>query len=265
MMPRGRSQPDSTWGHARGASASGGGGGSSSGSSSARTRVAAMRAWEEPANRAGSSNSTTHNSIAFSEKEWSPIAGERYVRGDAARTAANMRPTTFAYKAQLDKGKLDVLSQWRQGFEGRGVERCASGERHVGHACARASLMCLIYASHVHGVCACMYRYASGELYVGDIKHGDRDGTGIYHHTNGQVLLSRWRQNEPVGEGVQWSADKSYAVRTLNGKPTAAMSKDEGNALASKLQAQDASRFHSRRPMARGMANGRSAESKVRV
>ena len=106
-------------------------------------------------------------------RQYVPVLGVRLREAGQRRDAVAQRSRRKNLKGEIAalEGKIDVLTQWRQGFEGRGVER-----------------------------------YASGELYVGDIKHGERDGTGVYHHTNGQVLLSRWRQNEPVGEGVQWSA-----------------------------------------------------------
>ena len=49
-------------------------------------------------------------------------------------------------------------------------------------------------------------RYPTGEIYVGEYAAGERCGKGTFKHANGQTLVSMWKDNRPVGEGVQWCA-----------------------------------------------------------
>jgi len=110
--------------------------------------------------------------------------------------SSNIRP----FKAEVEQGKVRIVLDWRQGFEGRGCER-----------------------------------YPSGEVYVGEYMGGERGGRGTFRHVNGQCLVSAWRQNAPVGEGVQWAMDGSKAAKLLHGKPVASISKEEGAAIAERL------------------------------
>lgn len=105
------------------------------------------------------------------------------------------------FRAEVEQGKVRVVVDWRQGFEGRGCER-----------------------------------YASGEIYVGEYMAGERAGRGAFKHANGQTLVSKWRQNAPVGEGVQWAADGSKAARLMDGKPVASITIEEGAAIAARLE-----------------------------
>ena len=86
----------------------------------------------------------------------------------------NRRP----FKCALDRGSVVVCQEFRQGFQGRGAER-----------------------------------YETGEIYVGEYMAGERYGKGTFRHANGQTLVSEWKDNRPVGEGVQWSADHKKAAR----------------------------------------------------
>ena len=70
-----------------------------------------------------------------------------------------------------------------------------------------------------------------------------------------RLKVRHGRQNEPVGEGVQWSADRKHAVRMLDGRPTAVLSADEAKALASKLGAPEASKFQSSKPSTWGISH----------
>ena len=185
-MPRGRNQTGSSWNSSPNlASASGPADGGSADSSSganhggASKTLAQMRTWQEPSNGSRADGTST-SAQGWKEHRDSPLTGAQAGNGVSGYYVPNaaQQPNAFAYKAALDQGRLKILTNWRQGFEGRGAER-----------------------------------YRTGELYVGDIRHGDRDGSGVYQHSNGQLLLSRWRQNEPVGEGVQWSADHKKAAR----------------------------------------------------
>ena len=221
-MPRGRNQMGSSWSSSpRLGSAGSSADGSRADRGSASGTLAQMRTWHEPSN-GRRADATTTTAQGWKELQGSPLSGASAGNGVSGHYQHNAvrQPNAFAYKAALDQGRLKVLTNWRQGFEGRGAER-----------------------------------YHTGELYVGDIRHGDRDGSGVYQHTNGQLLLSRWRQNEPVGEGVQWSADRKHAVRVLDGRPTAVLSKDEAKTLASSLGAPEASTFQSSKPSTWGFSH----------
>ena len=104
------------------------------------------------------------------------------------------------FKAEVEQGRVRVVLDWRQGFQGRGCER-----------------------------------YASGEVYVGQFMAGERTGYGTFRHTNGQILVSAWRQNAPIGEGVQWQKDGSKAALLKDGKPVKGISIEEGAVIAERL------------------------------
>lgn len=104
------------------------------------------------------------------------------------------------FKAAIEQGRVEVVVNWRQGFCGRGCER-----------------------------------YPSGEVYVGEFVAGERGGRGTFKHKNGQILVSAWMQNAPVGEGVQWAADGKKAALLMNGKPTKTIPLDEAAKICDKL------------------------------
>lgn len=104
------------------------------------------------------------------------------------------------FKAAVEQGRVSVVCNFRQGFEGRGAER-----------------------------------YPSGEVYVGEYMCGERAGRGTFRHTNGQILVSAWRQNAPCGEGVQWAADGKKAARLQDGRPVATIKLEEAAEISEKL------------------------------
>jgi len=108
--------------------------------------------------------------------------------------------TGGAFKCALDRGTIQLVAEFRQGFEGRGAER-----------------------------------YETGEVYVGDYQAGERYGKGTFRHVNGQTLVSEWRHNRPVGEGVQWSADHAKAARLRNGVPVGSLSLSEAAEISARL------------------------------
>ena len=146
--------------------------------------------------------------------------------GSRAAVNAQSDPNPFAYKAAFDQGRIHVLTNWRQGFAGKGAER-----------------------------------YMTGDLYVGDIKCGERQGNGVYQLNNGQVLLSQWSSNEPVGEGVQWTADRTQAVRVVDGRPDQPINEAQARQISKKLGAPNAAYFHHSRPFTWGVAIGEPSAS----
>ena len=105
---------------------------------------------------------------------------------DQLRTQLEHTKTPF--RCAFEKGEVVVCPFFRQGFQGRGAER-----------------------------------YESGEIYVGEFMAGDRHGSGSLRYPNGQMLISRWKDNSPVGEGVQWSTDHTKAARLNNGVPVGSL------------------------------------------
>lgn len=154
--------------------------------------------------------------------------GQRMSPSYQARRTTWTRPTRnpYGYKAVVDLGELKVVSNWRQGFRGKGAER-----------------------------------YASGELYVGDIKNGDREGTGLYHYSGGDLLITRWRSNEPVGEGVHWNADRSRAMLVRNGVTTGDISQAEAESIARRLRQPAGRRMHASKPISWGLATTHAAHA----
>ena len=108
--------------------------------------------------------------------------------------------TPGAYKCAFDRGTVQVCQDFRQGFQGRGCER-----------------------------------YPTGEIYVGEYMAGERYGRGTFRHANGQTLVSSWKDNRPVGEGVQWSADHKKAARLENGVPVGGLSLRRAGEISAKL------------------------------
>lgn len=104
------------------------------------------------------------------------------------------------FKVAYDRGSVQVCQEFRQGFQGRGAER-----------------------------------YDTGEIYVGEYMAGERFGRGTFRHANGQTLVSRWKDNRPVGDGVQWSADHKKAAKLQNGVPVGGCSLDEAGAISARL------------------------------
>ena len=64
---------------------------------------------------------------------------------------------------------------------------------------------------------------------------GERFGRGTFRHANGQTLVSKWKDNRPVGEGVQWSKDHKKAARLKNGVPVGSLSLEEAAEISASL------------------------------
>ena len=104
------------------------------------------------------------------------------------------------FKCALDRGTPTICSEFRQGFQGRGAER-----------------------------------YETGEVYVGEYMAGERYGKGTFRHANGQTLVSNWKDNRPVGEGVQWSQDHKMAARLKNGVPVGSITPRSAASISARI------------------------------
>jgi len=79
------------------------------------------------------------------------------------------------------------------------------------------------------------YRYADGTVYEGELKADTMDGRGLFRYSDGFVEIGRYRAGQHVGEGAQWSADRSTAVRMQDGKAGEAISLEEAKKIADKI------------------------------
>ena len=69
-------------------------------------------------------------------------------------------------------------------------------------------------------------RLDNGNVYDGEWKADKREGRGVYR-ADGIVLSVFYKQNDPVGEGVAWLADRQRAVRLRDGKAVEMISLEE--------------------------------------
>ena len=104
------------------------------------------------------------------------------------------------FKAAVEQGRVKVVSNWRQGFNGRGAER-----------------------------------YQNGSVYVGEYQDAKRHGRGTMTTKDGDLMVSFWKNNRPFGEGAKWSADHSRAVRTYNGKEDDNIELGEAGTISARL------------------------------
>lgn len=104
------------------------------------------------------------------------------------------------FKAAVEQGRVKVVPNWRQGFNGRGTER-----------------------------------YENGSVYVGEYMGAKRHGRGTMTTKDGNLMVSFWKNNRPFGEGAKWSPDHSKAVRTYNGKEDDDIELGEAGAISARL------------------------------
>uniref|UniRef100_A0A7S1VVS5 MORN repeat-containing protein 5 n=1 Tax=Grammatophora oceanica TaxID=210454 RepID=A0A7S1VVS5_9STRA len=62
------------------------------------------------------------------------------------------------------------------------------------------------------------YYYNNGQCFEGTFSKGKRMGRGKYQLTDGRVDIYCYLEDERVGEGVRWSANRKKAWRLVNGK-----------------------------------------------
>ena len=78
-----------------------------------------------------------------------------------------------------------------------------------------------------------------GDIYDGEWKADKKHGLGVYTFSNLQTVLGRYSENEAVGDGVQWSADRTAAGRVRDWTSTRTsieeISVEEGKRMAKEL------------------------------
>jgi radial spoke head protein 1 len=60
--------------------------------------------------------------------------------------------------------------------------------------------------------------YANGDRYNGEWKEDKRHGAGVYHWKDGRADVCRFYEQEILGEGYRWSADRKFAWRLIDGE-----------------------------------------------
>jgi hypothetical protein len=58
----------------------------------------------------------------------------------------------------------------------------------------------------------CRYRFASGNVYEGEFKAGERGGRGTFTYADGEAEVGTFTPGAMVGEGVAFSADRRQAL-----------------------------------------------------
>lgn len=129
------------------------------------------------------------------------------------------------FKVMLHRGNVQVCQDFPQGFKGRGAERYTTGETYVGEV-RRACIECV--CTHPSPDRSRLVKTRARQYIA-----AERWGKGTFKHANGQTLVSKWKDNRPVGEGVQWSDDHRKAARLKNGIPTGSVALDEAGQIAS--------------------------------
>ena len=119
----------------------------------------------------------------------------------------------------------EYVGEWYQDeMHGKGTRRYPNGDVYMGDyiKSVREGQGRFYYANgdlywgsweanqmHGHG----RYYYATGQRFEGDFIRGKRNGKGKLQRTDGTVEIFQYVNDQRVGQGVRWSADRSMAWR----------------------------------------------------
>lgn len=132
-------------------------------------------------------------------------------------------------------------------YEGRGRYTDARGDAYEGEFKAGVmsghGLYCFangdVYeGAYRHGLMdgRGVYRErASGEVHDGEYRAGNKHGRGLRTFASGEAMLAWFDADEPLGEGVVWSADRKEVWRTMNGEPVDAITQAEADQVAERV------------------------------
>ena len=120
-------------------------------------------------------------------------AGDYHLKNAATREQA-------PFKCAVEQGRVRMVANFRQGFNGMGAER-----------------------------------YEDGRIYVGEYQGHKRHGRGTMEDVNGRMMVSHWKDNRPISEGAKWSTDHSSAARTLDGKTDEDITLKHASAIAKEI------------------------------
>ena len=73
------------------------------------------------------------------------------------------------------------------------------------------------------------------QLAEGEFKAGKKHGPGKLSWEDGEVDVTRFEAEEPVGQGAQWSADRAQAWELQDGQPGRSISQEEAAQIAARI------------------------------
>ena len=118
-------------------------------------------------------------------------------QGHGTLTFAPPQSPNNAYK---DGG--EYVGDWYQDLmQGNGTRRYANGDLYWGRW----------QNNQMHG--QGRYYYASGQRFEGLFLHSKRAGKGKLQRTDGTIEIFQYVNDQRVGQGIRWSADRSKAWR----------------------------------------------------
>ncbi|KAL3805911.1 hypothetical protein HJC23_007872 [Cyclotella cryptica] len=135
-------------------------------------------------------------------------------------------PSPKTMSSQKDRGHHHRTAEIHHG---KGIMRYSNGCHYVGFF--------LNEKRHGYGKCwypnGCVYAgqweegkrqgsgkmsYANGDTYDGTWKEDKRHGAGVYYWKDGRADVCRFYEEDIVGEGCRWSADRKIAWRLIDGE-----------------------------------------------
>ena len=80
------------------------------------------------------------------------------------------------------------------------------------------------------------YSFANGNVYTGQYYEGERHGAGtFYFRDSGEAEIGNYHEGNDIGEGARWNADRTRAVRLVDGQSTEPITLEAAEATASRL------------------------------
>ena len=76
---------------------------------------------------------------------------------------------------------------------------------------------------------------ASGASYGGEFQRSQYHGKGKYTFADGDVMITGFEADRPVGQGVVWSADWAQAWELQDGKQGRSISLEEAAQIAARV------------------------------
>ena len=123
-------------------------------------------------------------------------------------------------KENMETALKQAEEQWRSGVEAE-LQMCSERYEAVdgGKQAPTGS------GGHVHG--RAKVTYPDGAVYVGEWQHGDKHGKGTFTFADGNFELCFYVDDNPSGEGVQFSKDRQKAWLLKDGEEVRELSPSE--------------------------------------
>ena len=77
--------------------------------------------------------------------------------------------------------------------------------------------------------------YANGNFYEGEWADDKKHGKGTFTYASGAVEVGCYEADAPVGQGVQWSADRTKAWELQDGEEVRGIPLDEAAKIAERI------------------------------